>query len=470
MVVGELAEPADLIVIGGGPGGYVAALRAAQLGRKVLLIEANAGATGLGGTCLHVGCIPSKTLIELGEAHSGLRRLATRGLVTDGARIELAAFQADKAQIVRRLSDGVGALLRARGVEVVAGHARLTAPNRIAVEHPDAASTFYEFAGAIIATGSRPAQLAALPRDGVRVLDSTDVLALDAVPATVAIVGGGYIGLELASALHALGAQVTVLELGDRLLPGVDAPISTLVRRAFVKRGIAVHTGALVTGDDGARLTFVIAEAVQELAVDAVVVAAGRRPNSDDVGFGRAGVTVAGDGTVVVSPARLALDHLAVIGDLTAGPALAHKAMAEGVVAAEALCGRPAAFDPAAIPAVVYTDPEVALAGESEASAAAAGLDVVVSTVPMAAVPRSLTLGAPEGVARILSEPGSGVLLGVQLVGRHVSESIAEAVVAIELGATVEDLAASIHPHPSMSEAVAEAAHLALGAPLHVLG
>lgn len=469
MVVGELAESADLVIIGGGPGGYVAALRAAQLGRSAVLIE-RAGIAGLGGTCLHVGCIPSKALIELAHVRSAVARMEGRGLDFGGFELDFGAFQVDKAKTVRRLSDGVGMLLKRAGVQVVEGQARFTSPNRIAVERPDQATLFYEFVDAIVATGSRPADLAVLPRDGRRVLDSSDVLGLPNLPDRLAIVGGGYIGLELASALVALGVEVSLFELASQVLPGVDFALSSLLAKSLARAGVKIYTNATVTGDDGATLSYESGGEAGNIEVDAVAVVAGRRPNSDAIGLETTGIEVTSLGLIPVSADRRATDHIAVIGDLTEGPALAHKAMAEGRVAAEALSGRNSVFDPAAIPAVIYTHPEVAMAGETEASAALAGREIAIASVPMAAISRSLIHGTTDGIARILSDPDSGQVLGVQLVAENASELIAEAVLAIEMGAVVEDLAMTIHPHPSMSEAMAELAHLAHGAPVHVAG
>jgi dihydrolipoamide dehydrogenase len=469
MVVGEMAESADLLVIGGGPGGYVAALRAAQLGRDVVLIE-QGGSAGLGGTCLHVGCIPSKALIELAHVRRAAQRMRQRGLTFGEPDLDFGLFQNDKDQIVRRLSDGIGTLLERAGVNVVEGQARFTSRNRIAVERADQASLFFEFTDAIVATGSRPAELPALPRDGLRILDSTDVLALGEMPKSMAIVGGGYIGMELASALAGLGVEVTVLELSEHILPGVDTAVSSLLAKSLARRGVAIHTQTTVTGDDGTMLTYETEGQSLTLKVDAVAIVAGRRPNSDAIGLEAAGITPSGSGLIAVGLDRRASDHIAVVGDLTEGPALAHKAMAEGQVAAEALSGRPAVFDPAAIPAVVYSHPEVALTGESEASAALAGREIKIDSVPIAAVARSLIYGSAEGLARIISDPHTNRVLGVQIVGENAAELIAEAVLAIEMGAVVEDLAMTLHPHPSMTEAMAEIAHLAYGAPMHVPG
>lgn len=464
MVVGELAEPVDLLVIGGGPGGYTAAVRAAQLGRSVVLVERHDGGNGLGGTCLHVGCIPSKALIELAEAKTGLRRLAGRGLAADDVRVDLAAFQADKSAMVGRLAAGVGRLLAGHGVRVLSGEARLSGPQRAVVQRPGHASTFLEYRDVILATGSRPAELEALPRDGRRVLDSTDALSLTELPRSIAVVGGGVIGLELASAFHALGAAVTVVELADRLVPDLDAKISATIRRALLRRGIQVLCSARVLGDDGSNLVVAGDREEQRIPADAVITAVGRRRNSENLGLERAGVDVLANGAVKVDGRLLAAPQVAAIGDLTEGLSLAHKAMAEGAVAAEALSGLPSEFDPAAIPAVVYTDPEIAVAGLGEDSAPDG---VAVTSVPIGITARSATMGTTEGLVRVLSDPASGAVVGVQIVGRHASELIAEGVLAIEMGATVEDLAHTIHAHPTLSEAVFEVARRAFGTPLH---
>ncbi|MEO3825815.1 dihydrolipoyl dehydrogenase [Actinomadura sp. B10D3] len=467
MVVGELAEGIDLLVIGGGPGGYTAAVRAAQLGRDVVLVERNGGESGLGGVCLHVGCIPSKALIELAGARGVLRRLSSRGLVVGDPGVDLAAFQKDRTETVSRLARSIRRLLTGAGVRVVHGEARLTGPRRAVVRRDGEASIFFEFRDAVVAAGSRPAEPPTLPRDGSRVLDSTDALALRELPRSVAIVGGGAIGLELASAFHALGSRVSVVELADRVLSGMDAKISHVVQRSFKRRGIDVHCDARVVGDDGARLLVTGTGGERRLDVDAVVVAVGRKRNVEDLGLEAAGVAVLADGEVAVDGQRLAAPNIAAIGDLTEGPSLAHKAMAEALVAAEALSGRPSVFEPMAIPSVVYTDPEVAVAGLSEQAARRNGVDVAISTVPMSVSARGATMGHGEGIARILADRGSGVVMGLQLVGPHASELIAEGVLAIEMGATLEDLAHTIHAHPTLSEAVFESARLGYGAPLH---
>ncbi|MGH3741298.1 MAG: dihydrolipoyl dehydrogenase family protein, partial [Micromonosporaceae bacterium] len=361
---------------------------------------------------------------------------------------------------IRRLMTGAG-------VRVVAGEASFTGPSRAIVQRQEKASLFFEFQDAIVATGSRPRELAALPRDGSRVLDSTDALALAELPRSLAVVGGGAIGLELASAFHALGSKVSVIESAGRLAPDMDPKVSNVVQRSFRRRGIDVRCDAQVLGDDGTALALATAGREERLEVDSVVVAVGRERNLDGCGLDAVGAVVCPDGEVKVDGQRLATPHVAAIGDLTGGPALAHKAIAEAIVAAEALAGLPSSFDPAAVPVVIYTDPEVAVAGVSEETARREGRDVAMTTVPMSVSARSATMGGSEGIARILTDPESGVVVGVQLVGRHASELIAEGVLAIEMGATLEDLAHTIHAHPTLSEVVFEAARSGFGAPLH---
>lgn len=465
MVVGELGEPTDLLVVGGGPGGYVAALRAAQLGREVTLVE-RGGEARLGGDCLHVGCIPSKALIELADAGHRVGTLAPAGLHVEGLGYDLVRFQSWKGETVARLARGVSGLLASYGVKVIEGELSFARPDRAAVRAPDGSVSFLEFEDAIVATGSRPVELPALPPDDDRVLDSTGALALDAVPESVAIVGAGYIGLELGIALAKLGAQVTVVEALERVLPTVDESLTAPVLRRLRALGVTLHLGALARGVDDEALVIEGGRGELRVPAEKVVVAVGRRPNTDGLGLERAHVEVGLDGLVPVDEARRAAPHLAAIGDIVAGPALAHKASAEGVVAADALCGLPAAFEPAAIPAVIFTDPEVASVGLSEAEATAAGHEVAVSTYPYAGSGRAATRADREGFVRVVVDTAAELVLGVHVVGAHASELIAEGALAVEMMASPEDLAGTIHPHPTLSEGLAEAAEHVLGRPV----
>jgi len=440
MVVGELAEPADLVVIGGGPGGYTAALRAAERGREVTLIERGA----LGGACLHVGCIPSKALIELAATFHRARTLP--GLQIDHAHVDLSAFQADKRELIERLERGVAHLLERAGVRVLEGEARFSRADRIAVQTPEGQVRFLEFEHAILATGSRPAPLEGLPFDGTRVLSSTDALALETLPDTMTVVGAGYIGVELGTAFAKLGVQVTLLEAQDRILGHLDERLVRPVARRLQALGVEVRTNA---GADDAR-------------TDVVLVATGRRPNTE--GLDRAGIAVGADGLVDVGPDRRATPTIGAIGDIVEGPALAHRAMAEAAIAVDAVTGRFPDPDPLLIPQVVFSDPEIATVGLTEHQATSAGLDARAHTVPLTASGRAATLHETAGHATVVVDRETDRVVGVHLVGPHASELIAAGALAIELIASPEDLATTIHPHPTLSELLADAARPLIGA------
>jgi dihydrolipoamide dehydrogenase len=466
-VVGEFADQVDLLVLGGGPGGYVAAIRAAQLGRQVVLVDP-AGEPGLGGVCLQVGCIPSKALIELADAAHRTRELYAAGLGVTGVEVSLERFQAWRSELCAGLARGVAGLLAAGGTRVVPGTARFNRPDRVAVRLPGDQVAFFEFEQAIVATGSRPIELPGLPFDGDRVLDSTGALALRDVPATVAVVGAGYIGLELGTALAKLGARVTVVEALDRILPTVDASLAAPVLRRLRALGVEVHLGTTAQRLEDGELVVHGSDGEARVAAERVIVAVGRTPNTDDLGLAAAGVPVGADGLIPVGPDQRATERIAAIGDVVAGPALAHKATAEAAVAAEALSGLPAAFDATAIPIVVFTDPEVASVGLTEAEAREAGLDPRVATFPLTASGRAGTLGARDGFTRVVADAATDRVVGVHVVGPHASELAAGGALAIELMAAPGDLAGTIHPHPTLSEGLHEAAALLLGHPIHV--
>jgi dihydrolipoamide dehydrogenase len=470
MVVGEVATGTDVLVIGGGPGGYAAALRAADLGRSVTLVERDR----LGGVCLNVGCIPSKSLIHAADLAASGHEAAEMG-VDITASVDMARIQAWIAGIVGRLTGGVEQLLRAAGVTVVTGTARFATPRRVAVWEdgraggvPEDVGRFFEFSSAIVATGSRSVALAELPFDGQRVLDSTAALALARIPRKLVVVGGGYIGVELGTAFSKLGADVTLVELTDRLLPGMPAGPARVVERALRARGVGLHLGTKALGLDADDLVVEGPRGEHRLPAEAVVVAVGRRPNTDSLGLDQAGVRLDPGGLVPVDPARRATKGVFAIGDVTAGPALAHKATAEAEVAALSAAGRTAAFDPVTVPAVVFSDPEVATVGLTAEQAGEAGAETTSFTFPLAASGRAVTLGRTDGHVEVVAERGDGTVLGVHMVGPCVSELAFAAALAVEMGATVEDLALTIAPHPTISEALAEAAKGAAGRPLHV--
>jgi dihydrolipoamide dehydrogenase len=510
MVVGEVASTTEVLVIGGGPGGYAAALRARGHGRQVTLVEAER----IGGVCLNVGCIPSKALIHAAEI-AGLRDEAAAAGVDLEIRPDMQRIRARMQDAVARLTGGVEKLLSSAGVERVTGRARFTRGNRVAVVDGDHIS-HVEFEQAIVATGSRPAGLVALPFDGRRVLDSSAALALERVPATLAIVGGGYIGVELGTAFAKLGAQVTIVEALDRLLPLMDPALGRAVERRLEELGVRVVLGGRADSLTACGLVVRVGEraagraastlatvevrpdsplsaparvggglaplpaspqgaaggprdGVLEIAAETILVAIGRVPNTSDLGLELVGARLDDALRVVVDPARRAGPRVLAIGDVTAGPALAHKAIAEAEVAAATASGKRAAFDPAAIPQIVFCDPEIASVGLTRDEAAAAGAEVKDFRFPLGASGRAQTIGPQvSGHVEVVADAG-GVVLGIHMAGPRVSELAGEAALAIEMGATLDDLALTIHPHPTFSEAIAESAWGALGNPLHAL-
>ena len=466
MVVGNVPVAVDLVIAGAGPGGYVAAIHAAHAGRKVMLVDA-AGDDGVGGVCLRVGCIPSKALIEAAELNERVKHAAQLGINVTGQSFDMALFQIWKASKVAGLTGGVAGLLSAAGVQVKRGRLRVTEPGTAIVTDGDGGAQFLSYKDLILATGSRPTELSVLPIDGTRIIDSTGALALTAVPTSVAVVGGGYIGLELGTALAKLGAQVSIVEAAPRLLPQMDAAIARPVGRRLRELGVTVFTDAQVIGADDQSLLFRQRDEDKVLPCACIVVAVGRTPNLDDIGLEDTGIKRGADGLLQPQPSRIVARHIAAIGDITPGPALAHKASAEAAIAVAALAGAKVAFEPQAIPAVIFSDPEVASVGMTQSQAREAGIDAVKTTIPLTASGRAATLNHRIGFAESISDAADGAILGVHLVGPHASELIAEATLAIEMGVTLEDLALTIHPHPTLSEQMGELAHLALGSPVH---
>jgi dihydrolipoamide dehydrogenase len=450
VVVGEVATRADVVVIGGGPGGYAAALRLAAGGRDVTLIERDA----VGGTCLNVGCIPSKALLHAADLAHLPARTGDTGVAVR-TEVDMGAVRDHLEAVVGRLTGGVRQLLDAAGVTTMSGTARFSRPDRLAVEHGEEVS-HVEFADAVLATGSRPVELPDLPADGERVLDSTGALALRELPHRMLVVGGGYIGVELATAFAKLGSSVTVVEATDRLLPGLPASLARVVHQGLTGLGVEVLVGTTADG------------VIEDRSPDRVVVAVGRRPASDGLGLERPGVAIDDRGHVVVDPARRAARHVWAIGDLTPGPALAHKATAEAAVAAASILGdRAAAFDPAVIPAVVFSDPEVATVGATLDEARTHDPDARSFRFPLGASGRAVTLDRTAGFVELVAD-GAGTIVGGHLAGPEVAELSGEIALAIELAATVTDVAETIHTHPTISESVLEAALGLDGRPLHV--
>lgn len=447
-----MAEPADLLVVGAGPGGYVAAARAAQLGREVTLVERGGSEGGIGGSCLHVGCIPSKALIELADAFHRSTSSSQPGLTVSGANFDLVAFQGWKAEIVGTLAKGVEGLLDGRRVRRLAGELRFAGPSRAVVASAGEPARFIDFRQVIVATGSRPVFPPGLQPDGRRVLSSTDVLALSELPGSVAVVGAGYIGLELGTALAKLGVRVTVIEALDRILPGFDSDLTRPVQRRLEALGVELRLGSRVRAFEGEEVLLDEQEGEGRIEAERLLVAVGRRPNTDELGLEALGISLEPGGTIAVDDSMRASDTVAAIGDVTAGPALAHRASAQAIVAAEALCGLPAVFAPLSVPEVVFTDPELAAVGMTATQARAAGLEVDELKLPASANGRAATLAATDGLTKVVLERSNGRVAGVQIAGPHASELAAGAGLAVEMMATAEDVLATIHPHPTLSE------------------
>ncbi len=465
MVVGEVASPVDLLVIGAGPGGYAAALRAARLGRDVTLVERGA----IGGTCLNVGCIPSKTLIEVADAYALTGRIGSWGIDATST-VDMGRVRAHLAGVVSDLTSGVSRLLADAGVRVLPGHGRFTRPGRVSVERGDTVE-FLDPRDVIVATGSRPIELPDVPLDGDRVVGSAELLSTDTLPDRLVLVGGGYVGIELGCAFAKLGSEVTIVESEDRVLASFGVRTTRLVERGLRGLGVGLCLGHLAVGVDdhgliveqvggensGARVT---------LPADRIGVVVGRRPDADSVAMTRSGATLEPSGHVAVDATRRAADGVYAIGDLTSGPALAHKATAEAEVAADAACGLPAAFDPTTIPMVVFGDPQVMTVGLTRDEAPKPAWNRRPSSSRWALRGRARTMGDTEGTVTVVADT-DGTVIGVQAVGAHVAELAGEAVLAVETAATVEDLAGTIHAHPTMGETLMEAALGLAGRPIH---
>ena len=465
MVVGDVTTGTEVLVIGGGPGGYVAGIRAGQLGHDVTLVEA----TEVGGTCLNEGCIPSKALISATDIAHRAGAAERLGVHADPA-VDLAAMVGWKDRLVGRLTSGVESLLERAGVTVVEGRAEFNSGEEVRVVHDGEGqgSETVSFEHAVVATGSRPVELPFMPFDGDRVLSSKGALALETVPESLAVVGAGYIGMELATVYAKLGAEVTVLEQLEDALPGYADDLTAVVRERAEEVGVDFRFGEGVEGyerlDGGVELE----TEGEPVAAERCLVAVGRAPVTDTVGLEAAGVETDDDGFVVTDEqGRTSRETVFAVGDVAGEPMLAHAAFREGEVAAEAIDGQPAALDNRAIPAAVFTDPEIATVGMTEAEAREEGFEPAVGEMPLRASGRALTLNEREGFVRVVADADHGFLLGAEVVGPEASELVAEVTLAIEMGATLEDLAATVHVHPTLSEAVHEAAMGALDRSIH---
>jgi dihydrolipoamide dehydrogenase len=459
---------ADVVVLGAGPAGYVCAIRLAQLGKKVTVIDK----AEVGGVCLNRGCIPSKALIYAGGIYEKLAHAGEMGIEVQGAKLNLPKLMKWKETVVQKLTGGVGQLLKANGCQVIAGEARFTGPKTLEVKTPSGV-TQLSFNQIVIATGSRPASLPGFDVDQKQILDSTGALSQQELPKTLLCIGGGYIGLELGTFYAKVGTQVTVVEAGPGLLGGVDPDLTKIVARRLEKLGTKIFLKTQIKGckktPQGVEVTFFDGTAEKKQTFDKVLVTIGRTPNSDGLGLEKAGLKTDAKGFLTVdAQRRTSVPHIYAIGDIAGQPLLAHKGSKEGIVAAEVIAGMKTAYDVVAMPAVIFTDPEVATVGLTEAEAKAKGINVQVGTFPFAANGRALSVAEPEGFVKMIGDAKTGRLLGVHIVGVEASNLISEAALAIEMGAHVEDLALTVHPHPTLPETLMEAAEATLGHAIHI--
>jgi dihydrolipoamide dehydrogenase len=458
-------------VIGAGPGGYAAAFHAADLGLDVTLIDKEANP---GGVCLYRGCIPSKALLHVANVISEAREAAHWGVTYKDPTIDVDRLRAAKEEVVDQLTGGLGQLSKSRKIRYVRGTATFEGSTVINVDLEDKSTERIETDYTILATGSRPAMIPGLPDNPDRILDSTGALEMKRIPKSLLVVGGGYIGLELGQVYAALGTKVTVVEMMDGLLPGADRdlvkPLAARCNKLFEAIYLKTKVVEMKDGKNGVRVTFEGADVKKpQQTFDQVLVSIGRRPNTGGLGLESTKVQVNERGFVTVDQQRRTADPaIFAIGDIAGEPQLAHKATAEGHVAASAITGKKTAFEPNAIPAVVFTDPEVAWCGMTEAEAKEAGRSVTVAKFPWAASGRATTLHRHDGLTKLIADKETHQVLGVAIVGPGAGEMISEGVLAVEMGALAEDLALSIHPHPTLSETVMESAELIFGPSTHL--
>jgi dihydrolipoamide dehydrogenase len=461
---GDADMHAEVLVLGSGPGGYTAAFRAADLGKKVIMVERH---ERIGGVCLNVGCIPSKALLHTAQIINEAADMGDHGVTFAEPEIDIRKIESWKNSIVEKLTGGLKALAKQRKVTIVRGEGQFASANSLTVETAEGTKTI-AFDNAIIAAGSRVTKIPVFPNDDPRMMDSTDALDLEDVPERLLVIGGGIIGLEMATVYNALGSKITVVELQDSLIPGADKdivkPLLKRVKGQYESIYLNTKVAKIEPQEDGMKVWLEGKDAPETDVFDKILVAVGRSPNGKLINAEAAGVVVNDWGFIDVdAQMHTNVPHIYAIGDIVGQPMLAHKAVHEAKVAAEVIAGIKSAFDPMTIPSVAYTDPEVAWMGLSEAEAKEQGIDYVKGAFPWAASGRSLSLGRDEGLTKALFDKETGRIIGAGIVGPNAGELIAEAVLALEMGADAEDIGLTIHPHPTLSETLGFAAEMAEG-------
>lgn len=463
MVIGQTVATTEVLVIGAGPGGYVAAIRLAQLGYEVMLVDK---AGELGGMCLHHGCIPSKALIHATDVLYTARNAQKIG-ISGNLTLDFPKTQQWKADVIHRLADGIGGLCKRHGIRVVQGEVSFQSPTVAIVRGEGLDFNAIEFRYAIIATGSKPRQLSIAPFGG-NIISSREAIALEQIPQTLAVIGGGYIGIELGGMFAKAGSKVTVLESTPAILALLEPEVAAAAAKRLSSLGMDIRTGAAIERAESTNDGATVVVAGQTMSFSKVLVAIGHAPITDGLQLEMAGIAKDQRGFIIVDKqCRTNVHNIYAVGDVTGGVLLAHKASAQGRVAAEVIAGKAAIFEPRGIPAVVFSDPEIAMVGLRAKEAIEQYGEVKVGTFPFSALGRALAIDEPDGFVKIISDK-NGVVLGVHAIGPGVSDIVSEAALAIEMGARAEDIALTIHPHPTLGESLAEAAEALLGQSIHI--
>ncbi len=462
-------EKQDLVIIGAGPGGYVCAIRAAQLGLKTVLIDKD---DNLGGTCLNVGCIPAKTLLHSTELFSQIAHAEKHGIVIDSPRINVAKLMERKNKVVDQLNKGIATLIKKRGITVIQGRGRIVKTGVVEVTQGEQRQSI-EAANIVIATGSSPVDLPFLKFDGKDIVSSTEALSFSEVPKHLAVIGGGAIGLEMGCVWSRLGSEVTIIEFLPTIAAGSDEDVSKLAERILKKQKLKVETNTKVTSCEKKEGAYVITAdkkgKTKEYVADKILIAVGRRAHTEGLGLEEAGVELDDRGRVVTENCRTGVEGIWAIGDVTTGPMLAHKAEEDGVAVAEMIAGRSGHLDYSLIPSVIYTNPEIAMVGLTEREAKERGIDVKIGKFNMIANGRAIAQEATDGMVKVIADAKTDQLLGVAVIATNASEMISNAVAHMTYGGSAEDLGRTVHPHPTQSEAMKEAALAVDKAAIHML-